>query len=88
MSTETRRWKSWERRGLHRTRVSPAGFRTPGRWHIELDGEYVGYVEIWFGGGWRAFQDRPFRVAGGGPTMREALYALLVEHTTPKRVAA
>lgn len=45
LSAETRRRKAWIRRGLRKTRVSPDGERTSGRWWIELDGRSIGYVE-------------------------------------------
>lgn len=94
MSLETCRWKSWERRGLHRTRVGPEGFRNSGRWYVELDGELIGHVDHHRDGtGWFAmlYGQHPHdwrQVADCRPTLREALYALLLEYTVPERVAA
>jgi hypothetical protein len=51
LSAETRRRKGLRKRGLRRTRVSPAGERTPGRWWIVLDERPIGYVEP-VGRGW------------------------------------
>jgi len=94
MGLETRRFRAWEKRGLRRTRVSPAGFRSPHRWYIHLDDLLQGTVQRedfgeWTARRWLLVIGEYVPVDGQFRTMRAALYALLVEcTTTQKRKAA
>lgn len=116
MGLETRRWRSWAKRGLRTSRTSPGGRRSclAGHWYVYLDGTSVGWLERadtcrvtwkayrysmteeqgavqedWDGHLLRDVGDRHgWRVGAGHKTKREALYALLVECTTPRRKAA
>jgi hypothetical protein len=57
MGLETRRWKAWEKRGLRRSQISPAGRRERGVWFVYLDGVSVGYLLYGMcGKNWTAYQ--------------------------------
>jgi hypothetical protein len=78
LSAETRRQKAWMKRGLRRTRVSPGGERTSGRWWVVLDGRSIGYVER-VGRAWVAahgWAHEPKAAAGRSDTRDQAVAAL------------
>lgn len=109
MSAESRRWACWQRRGLRRSQVTPAGRRDRGVWYVYLDGVSVGYLlygpsgknwtacrfdgpeddlagqQFWDGQPVTDPADRSATIVALRKTLREATYALLVEHTQPKR---
>lgn len=84
MSAETRRWKSWQRRGLRRSRLAPDGQLTP-YWNVYLAGDWAGYVVMTAAGTWVRGGECTACAVGGHETMRAALYALLVEYTQSKK---
>lgn len=96
MGLETRRWRAWKKRGLRKSRVGPHGLTWPATWYVHLGGQFVGLVwrdqdRTWHASTTLAAETAPdlFALQGEYQTMREALYALLVEcTTTPRRKAA
>lgn len=86
MTQESRRWKEWHRRGLRRSRIDPDGLPRP-YWSVYLADAWIGYVVMTADGCWMF--GIPGEPSGSGfQTMRAALYALLVESTTPRRKTA
>jgi hypothetical protein len=59
MGLETRRWRTWAKRGLRTSRISPGGIRSylAGHWYVYLDGTSVGWLErMPCSGAWKAYR--------------------------------